>query len=321
MRLYMQCPICDTTKKERIIQLRETITDWIYAEPLQQLIELYNGKIPENYSFSEYIDWLKQFAERWDYRKKQANGGERWKISNAEMEVIHGKKIMEAAKGLGMCDRTEITMVPDYILPLGGARAANHDRVQMTKKLIDSLLLANKKIVALTGFREINEIEREYTDPYAPNAKTEFDVMNASLEDEFALNTFYQDEDLTNTNIFLQSAIRKYDDTYNQCKVYSIAAPSSDLTRRANSMDTFEFFMKKFRVHEKAKILLITSCIYVPFQLMKFMELAIKKNIQVDCIGVDLSIGGKSSLQAVNYLQEIKGTIDAIWKLKELYFA
>ena len=54
---------------------------------------------------------------------------------------------------------------------------------------------------------------------------------------------------------------------------------------------------------------------------MKFMELAIKKNIQVDCIGVDLSIGGKSSLQAVNYLQEIKGTIDAIWKLKELYFA
>ena len=189
----------------------------------------------------------------------------------------------------------------------------------MTKKLIDSLLLANKKIVALTGFREINEIEREYTDPYAPNAKTEFDVMNASLEDEFALNTFYQDEDLTNTNIFLQSAIRKYDDTYNQCKVYSIAAPSSDLTRRANSMDTFEFFMKKFR--EKAKILLITSCIYVPFQLMKFMELAIKKNIQVDCIGVDLSIGGKSSLQAVNYLQEIKGTIDAIWKLKELYFA
>ena len=71
MRIYMQCPICDTTKKERIIQLRETITDWIYAEPLQQLIELYNGKIPENYSFSEYIDWLKQFAERWDYRKKQ----------------------------------------------------------------------------------------------------------------------------------------------------------------------------------------------------------------------------------------------------------
>lgn len=46
-----------------------------------------------------------------------------------------------------------------------------------------------------------------------------------------------------------------------------------------------------------------------------------QKNIQVDCIGVDLSIGGKSTLQAVNYLQEIKGTIDAIWKLKELYFA
>ena len=43
------------------------------------------------------------------------------------------------------------------------------------------------------------------------------------------------------------------------------------------TQQTFEFFMKKFRVHEKAKILLITSCIYVPFQLMKFMELAIKK--------------------------------------------
>ena len=51
------------------------------------------------------------------------------------------------------------------------------------------------------------------------------------------------------------------------------------------------------------------------------MYLAIKIIIQVDCIGVDFSIGGKSSLQAVNYLQEIKGTIDAIWKLKELYFA
>ena len=74
------------------------------------------------------------------------------------------------------------------------------------------------------------------------------------------------------------------------------------------------------KVEPGARILLVTSCIYVPFQLMKFTELALAKGIYVDCIGNKSKPGSPSVLNAASYLQELKATINAVYSLSERYF-
>ena len=63
-------------------------------------------------------------------------------------------------------------------------------------------------------------------------------------------------------------------------RIHILSAPSSNPEKRANSMDTFKFFMERYKVEPGARILLVTSCIYVPFQLMKFTELALAKGMK-----------------------------------------
>ena len=99
-----------------------------------------------------------------------------------------------------------------------------------------------------------------------------------------------------------------------------LSAPSSDPDRRANSMDTFEFFLKRYEQKEGAKLLLVTSAIYVPFQLMKFTDLALEKGLYVDCIGNRSYDHSPTVLNTASYLQELKATINAINVLAEKFF-
>ena len=58
-------------------------------------------------------------------------------------------------------------------------------------------------------------------------------------------------------------------------------------------------------------MILTTNSIYVPFQLMRLMDIALERNIMIDCVGVrakERIPEGKHSM----YLQEIKATVDAI---------
>ena len=81
--------------------------------------------------------------------------------------------------------------------------------------------------------------------------------------------------------------------------------------RRANTLDTFIYFLDQFRPDEGSKIILTTNSIYVPFQLMKLVDVALEKDLMLDCVGVRAKEHvppGKHSM----YLQEIKATVDAI---------
>lgn len=65
-------------------------------------------------------------------------------------------------------------------------------------------------------------------------------------------------------------------------------------------------------IKQNSKLLLVTNCIYVPFQLMKFMPLALKENLYVECVGSSNNKGNPPINNASNYCQEIKATINAI---------
>ena len=318
--LLFHCPKTGE-KSRRVKQLFTEIEKWVSSAELKSLIEVYGGKIPSGkFSLYSYIAWLDDFANIWDYRKKQSGGGERWTIFDDSKATENKELIFAVAMKLGFIKYAAPSDPPDYILPLGGARMANFARAQSARNIADKFIQDEFSIVALTGKRPLNEIEMPYVKEYAPLAANEYEAMNGGLEktfhlsdDEF-LETVYKTE-----NINLQWSRRKYTEQYRGHTIYSVAAPSSDPGRRANSYDTFQFFMDTFKVEEGQKIILVTSNIYVPFQLLKFMPISLEKNILVECVGNSSDIPYSQFSQPSNYLQEIKATINAIKNLADLY--
>lgn len=319
-RIRLNCPPIGINKKERLEILFESIQKWIYSEPLRQLMEIYNADIPVDLPLKETITWLNEFANVWDFRKRQANGGERWNVSDDDKVERSKDIILKCAAQLGLKDCDTPVVAPDFILPLGGARLANLERAKYARKMSELFKNEPFSIVALSGKRPINEVELPYIAEYAPNAVTEYDAVNKGLENAFDLSSKeYCETNYITENQNLQWAKRKYTEEFFGHAIFSVAAPSSDPSRRANSLDTFNYFMKNFEVRDKQRILLVTSCIYIPFQLLKFVPISIENNIVIDCVGVSAQRRGSQFSKASNYLQEIKAAINAINNLSELY--
>lgn len=319
--IRFQCPPCHLDKETRKSMLRDSIRPWVESEALQDLVTLFGGEYPKNLELSEKVKWLNSFADIWDYRKKQAQGGERWNLQEDPTVLENRDAILECVRQLGLMDIRHPLEEPDYILPLGGARLSNYARPLTAKEEIDRASLTGKTIVALSGKRPINEVELEFLQEFAPNATTEFDAISTGMEKCFSLKPEFDEYSHVTQNPNLSWTRRKYLETYAGNAVFSLAAPSSDEIRRANSRDTFCFFLEQFDIKEGDKLLLVTSCLYVPFQLLRFMDLAIDHGFYVDCIGMpnDNSKGTSFSL-VTGYCQETKAAINAVHSVFESVF-
>lgn len=306
-------------REERIITLMDNITSWLHSDAFIELVELFGGKPAKTEPLIEQITYYNRFSDIWDYRRRTANGGERWLVQEDSFLSEHREDIMNSMTLLGFRDVVVPTRQPDYILPLGGARMANLDRCLTAQEVCRQFPEFAIPVIALTGMRPINEIERPSLEQYAPDAQTEYDAMCGGMIRAFdLLEDPYEEKIHQHNSINLKWAERYY--SSNRRPIHVLSAPSSDPERRANSMDTFMFFLDHYNLEPGARILLITSCIYVPFQLMKFTELALEKGIYVDCIGNKNQLGISSVLNTASYLQELKATINAISVLSERFF-
>ena len=319
MNPKLQFTITASSKAERFLQMTETIYAWIRQDAMKQLISLFGGDAKKLDSpLKESLPYLESFVKRWDFRA-QKGGTERWAIVDNEFVKDHETEILLQMKSLGLIGRTKPALEPDFILPLGGARRANFNRIQMVKKILDKEEFTGKHIVALSGFRPLNGVELPFISEYAPNAGTEFDAINGAIEIVFGVRE-YDEQKSYRENENLCSAQRTYLTEYRNCQIVSLAAPSGEPGRRANSMDTFRQFLRQFPIKAGQKILLVTSCIYVPYQLCRFQELALEGDFTVDCIGVsDDLLQGSPRSGAASYLQETKATVDAISLLIQSY--
>ena len=160
------------------------------------------------------------------------------------------------------------------------------------------------------------DTEREVTDMYAPAALTEFDLINAGAERAFDLEREYEEKKYCNPNVNKSWAIRTYINSQYEFKIQSVSGPSSNpKIRRANSADTFAFFAERQQIKSKSRVLLVTSQIYVPYQQMEAIRTwAIPNDIYVETVGfpIEWNIQQKGMMKEVNYLQEIRSTIQAV---------
>lgn len=312
----LKCPACMEEKAGRLEQLAESIGSWLCSDGMKQLIRLSSGKEDEIYGearLGQILGRLHSFASsHWDFRRMRGGGGERWLVTEDGLAKQREEEIFDAAGRLGMTGAVLQKKEYDFILPLGGARMQNLFRPQMAKKVIDEQGLTGCKVIGLSGFRPINEIELPAISAYAPGAPTELEAMRAGLSKVFYLPEFQTVKEKKEENINLSSVILKYHGLYQGNEVYCVAAPSKDPGRRADSYDTFCYFIEQFAVLPKSRLLLVTSSIYVPYQWMKFMGIAMEYNLEVDCVGLSDDITGGGFSPATNYLQEVKAALDAM---------
>lgn len=232
--------------------------------------------------------------------------------------------IIACARTLGLIGNRETALKHiDYILPLGGARMSNLRRPQLAKKIIDEKNLSSIKVVALSGMRPLAESEMSgYIDTYAPVAKFEFDAISRGIELAFELKDDYNEDKYEAKNPNASYVIRQYSQNYKEdCILYSIAAPSTQPEiRRANSADCFDFFFNRFQIKAGTTLLNCTSQIYTTYQQVRALFWTVHHNVIFDTVGFPFALNNpgtelnKNQLsKPVNYLQEIKGTIDAMW--------
>ena len=303
----LRCPECGRPREKRIEELTESIADWVRDEDLRRLLRCFDVSISVEGTLVEYIEELWEKIQIWDFRK----GAERWSIRTDDPRIEENRELIEmVSRKLGLLDITEpIIGEPRYILALGGARMTNYNTPLKARSLIDEKGWQGVNVAGLSTFRPTVERDRPHFEKYAPGAETEFHAMCGGIEEVFGVSEYEAAEGREENN---KSESRIYSRKYAGGTIAALAAPSSEPEkRRANTLDTFMFFLDVFHPSEGSKIILTTNSIYVPFQLMKLVDVALEKDLMLDCVGVRAKEHvppGKHSM----YLQEIKATVDAI---------
>jgi len=272
--LYFACPPFDVN---RVSLIHKKIEEWLRSDALTVLVNKFGTKVPENLDLASLVDWLEKFSDNWDFRRLQrevniteTNENARWLISESNDDQEEIKTIKNSSKALNLIGRCKPDLDSyDYIIPLGGARYSCYLRPLYANSLIVNNKLKANNIVLLASSRPISESERDATDTYSKNTNTEFDLINSGAEVSFNLKKNYEEESFLDTeNVNRNWVIRKYKNCSNLPPIISISAPSTEPDkRRANSADTFNFFLSKFSINEKSTLLLITSQIsLIPHQ-------------------------------------------------------
>lgn len=314
------------TNEETIENVEKAINKWIYSAELESLVEAFGGKVPKQLETEQLARWLLEFSECWDYRGRQtqvkAEAGRekaRWLIDSSAVikqqeevvERVIGKLGLQGESRL-LCDNY------DYIIALGGARMSCLFRPRYVREIIEKYDLKPKGVAMLSGMRPVMDTERSATDTYCPEAITEYDLINSGAEMVFELEKKFWEEQYYCKNPNESWAVRRYSVSKYEYPIISVSGPSSDPQhRRANSADTFRFFVQKMNIEEGSRILLVTSQIYVPYQQMEAIRTwALPNKVYIETVGFPIQWNEKNRQQgmitAANYLQEIRSTIQAI---------
>lgn len=318
---YFRCgeSVAETRKKTD-----ESIRQWLFSTELRDIVQAFGGVYPDTSDYKKMAGWLLEFSENWDYRKKQKAAtdiktGEaaRWMVKNDDISQEQEKMVFRGIDKLGLRNVSETDLDwYDYIVALGGARMSCLFRPQYVGQLISQMRKSPKSAVMLSGMRPIADTERTATDMYAPGAANEFDLINAGAEETFQLKKEYEERKYCHPNANRSWAIRTYVAPQYDFKIQSVSGPSSDPeNRRANSADTFAFFVKKEQISPGSRVLLVTSQIYVPYQQLEAIRTwALPNDVYVETVGFpkEWNMNQQGMMKTANYLQEIRSAIQAV---------
>lgn len=309
---------------------RRWLTSWITSDAMAHLAEASGWRLNGNHSTDELLDELVRLSSSWDFR----SGAERHLITSHHAEV-NGRTLDEDlvrryASELGLVGGMPLAGSYTDGVALGGMVKACLNRARLLHDLQAEHSIA--RLVMLAAHRPIQG--RELDDV------AELGWGSVSLESEAAL--------LAAREAFQVSADPDFEDNYpgddppagvelgtvspeeyrrrtgwslhrwrTPQEIAVVAAPSSaPLRRRANTADQLGFWADRCGVSGTARILLVTTEHYVPYQQLQAL-LSLGRSLGCRTITTGTSWSPAGSYSAAGYLQEIRATISAAQELRD----
>lgn len=296
-------------KQELIADVRA----WVTSEPLTNLVSTWGTYIPENTDLNVLLPWLDEFSEKyWNFRA----GRERNLVEKPSLTKTQEESTVPAARALGlMKSRPPRHHSYDAILVLGGLVRACFVRPRYAAELLKSDVHSNT-VVGLGGFRPLAGDELDLAKHFGVKVLDEMHAMVEGIRQAFNIpfKPLYENDGKVGGNADWEVA-RFPTNSSSVENLSVIAAPSSQPEqRRANSVDTYLWWAKNFRLARKARVLMITTTIYVPYQGAGAIQaLSLRYGADVETIGVPARLAdlGEQTQKFLphHYLQELRSAI------------
>ena len=288
---------------------------WVSEPALADLLAAYDQRLPAG-GLAERLTWLEQFsAQYWDFR----SGRERDFIDQVDLPPQVDVAALEAAARLGLTTSAPPSSQQySHVVVLGGLARACLLRPAFTAGLVHRGLRA-ETVTGLAGFRPLSEMELSLLDEAGrPPAADEVEVMQQGLVAAFSLESTVPATDASGGRGAGDRMHRRWA-VEDGPDIDLVAAPSSDpATRRANSADTYAFWASEVAALAPGDtVLLVTSCIYVPFQGCDAVRvLGLPRGVAVETVGVDVQdekLGPlRQTFRAPHFLQELRSTVRSV---------
>lgn len=290
--------------------LADDLRRWITSEPLAILARAWGEEPPNSLPLTELFAWFDALSARhWDFRR----GAERNLATDAKLSPGQEELVKHAAHQLGMVEaKPPSRRSYDYVLVLGGLIRACFVRPRYAAHLAASGVEFGR-VVALGGFRPIGGDEFDLASHLKTSAANEFDAMLEGVIRAFALDSapvIAGSKTKAPGNADWRIAEFK-----GHPPIEVIAAPSSEPSaRRANTVDSYDWWARRGTGLEQRTVLLVTSTIYVPYQEAGGIEvLGMRYGADVETVGVPSQLAKlgphSQKFSAGNYLQEIRSAI------------
>ena len=297
-------------------ELVDSIDHWMDSPPMRGLVDEFGGILPASggETLAEFLD---DFAGRnWDFRR----GSERNLTSVVDFTERQTEVILSAAQALGLnAPRPPTLSHYDHILVLGGLVRACIARPKYVAKLIEEGMRA-EHVTALGGFRPLGGDELRLAAEHGVDGTNEFEAMAHGILNAFGDTGGF--ETIESTSGDGPADWREWRSRHSGPCIHVLAAPSSEpLVRRANTVDTYRFWVRRMQVPEKSRVLVVTNPIYVPYQGAGATQvLGLEFGLRVETVGIDDSSAdlGKDTqyFGPQQYLQEMRSAVYGMRNLR-----
>lgn len=293
------------------------IDAWSGSTALAAVVAVFGHSLPGS-SGENRLTWLDDFAAaHWDFRR----GRERDSISHRGLTSTQTNIVFERALDLGLTGReTPTRRRYDTVIMTGGMVRAGIVKPRFVAELLEGGLECDH-ILFLGGFRPFSQEEATLAQALGVHADDEFGAMLCGLEQTFG--PLGEPEVVDGEGDAPQSSWRQL--SWNRQglpRVSVLVAPSSDpVHRRANSADTYRFWVEKRRTVAERSVLQVTTPIYVPYQSAVAVSiLGFDHGLAVETVGTSATAGdlGEFSqpFSAKHHLQELRAAIGAMLALR-----
>ena len=263
------------------------------------------------------LAWLEAFSARhWDFRR----GVERNLAVDPEVTPDQLSALSLAAPALGLADVEDPRHDRyDTVILTGGMVRAGIVKPRHVAWLMRQGLQVDR-VIFLGAFRPFAGDEAEVAAALGVPGSNEVSAMSAGMRDAFGLEGPTMRESGGDPGDFASWSMERWERGGTRFEV--IAAPSPDpKRRRANTRDTYRFWIARERPAPGSRALVVTTPIYVPYQGALAVEvLGLEAGLAVDTVGISAASSDLGDLtqqfRPSHHLQELRSAIGGMRSLR-----